>query len=96
MLQEETGIKDDTLQLHTAYTSYDYRSGWNSAWGLMKDMELVINQGGVYLFSTTQPDSWKQELANLESRGIGERTGEGFGQVEICSPFHLVFREEAK
>ncbi|AFZ42901.1 CRISPR-associated RAMP protein, Csx10 family [Halothece sp. PCC 7418] len=96
MLQEETGIKDDSLKLHTAYTSYDYRSGWNSAWGLMKDMELVTNRGGVYLFSTTQPDSWEQELENLENRGIGERTYEGFGQVQICSPFHGVFREEAK
>lgn len=94
MLQEETGIEDDTLQLHTAYTTYDYRSGWNSAWGLMKDMELVTNRGGVYLFSTAKPDSWEQKLEKLENRGIGDRTAEGFGQVEICSPFHLVFREE--
>lgn len=96
MLQEEVGIKDDSLLLHTAYTSYDYRSGWNSAWGLMKDMELVINRGGVYLFSTTQADSWEKALEKLKNRGIGERTCEGFGQVEICSRFHLVFREEAK
>lgn len=95
MLQEETGITDDTLELHTAYTSYDYRSGWNSAWGLMKDQVLVTNRGGVYLFSTAKPELWEEALIHLEATGIGERTCEGFGEVQICSPFHCVFREEA-
>ncbi len=96
MLQQETGKKDETLQLHTAYTSYDYRSGWNAAWGLMKDQVLVTNRGGVYFFSTTKPDLWEETLANLEQTGIGDRTAEGFGQIQICSPFHSIFREEAK
>lgn len=95
LLQQETGIEDDTLQLQTAYTSYDYRSGWNSAWGLMKDQALVTNRGGVYLFSTANPEIWQEALIRLEQTGIGERTWEGFGQVQICSPFHFVFREEA-
>ena len=96
MLQEEIEKKDETLQLHTAYTSYDYRSGWNTAWGLIKDQVLVINRGGVYFFSTAKPELWEETLTNLELTGIGERTGEGFGQVRICSPFHTIFREEAK
>ena len=43
--------KDKFLKLEVAYSSYNYRSGWNAAWGLMKDIELVTNRGGVYLFS---------------------------------------------
>lgn len=95
MLQQLTDIQDSSLKLEAAYSSYDYRSGWNSAWGLMKDVELVTNKGAVYLFSTTQPEQWYPALAELELKGIGEKTCEGFGQLEICNDFHLVFREDS-
>lgn len=95
MLQQQAGIADESLQLHTAYSSYDYRSGWNSAWGLMKDIALVTNLGSVYLFSTLQPETWQNAFTQLEETGIGERSCEGFGQLQICHPFHSVFREEA-
>jgi CRISPR-associated protein Csx10 len=95
MLQQFASIGDESLKLESAYSSYDYRSGWNAAWGLMKDVELVTNKGSVYLFSTTQPDSWLEVLEELELKGVGERTPEGFGQVQVCNDFHLVFREKA-
>ncbi len=95
MLKEFATVEDSSLQLEVAYSSYDYYSGWNAAWGLMKDVELVTNKGGVYLFSTTQPNLWFPALETLESKGVGERTNEGFGQIQICNEFHLVFREEA-
>ncbi|MBN3927337.1 CRISPR-associated RAMP protein Csx10 [Nostoc sp. NMS4] len=95
MLQQLTGVNDPSLQLYTAYSSYEYRSGWNSAWGLMKDVELVTNRGGVYLFSTENKDLWLKPWEDLEIYGIGDRTSEGFGQVQICNEFHSVFREEA-
>ena len=95
MLQQFAAIEDSSLKLEAAYSSYDYKSGWNSAWGLMKDVELVTNKGGVYLFSTTQRDLWIEKLGELEVRGVGDRTCEGFGQILICNEFHLVFRENA-
>lgn len=95
MLCQFTGITDPSLTLHVAYSGYDYRSGWNAAWGMMKDVELITNKGAVYLFSTTQPDPWIAALEKLELQGVGERTSEGFGQVQICNEFHLIFREEA-
>lgn len=95
MLQQFTSVNDSHLQLHASYSSYDYLSGWNSAWGLMKDVELITNKGGVYLFSTTQPNLWTEKLQDLEVNGVGDRTCEGFGQVQICNDFHLVLREEA-
>ncbi|MFB2967476.1 CRISPR-associated RAMP protein Csx10 [Aerosakkonema sp. BLCC-F183] len=94
MLKKFTGVKDSTLKLEAAYSSYDYRSGWNSAWGLMKDVELITNKGAVYLFSTAQRDAWMKALENLEIVGVGDRTCEGFGQIEVCNEFHLVFQEE--
>ena len=89
------GVDDSDLQLHATYSSYDYRSGWNAAWGLMKDVEMVTNKGAVYFFSTSSLESWKPALKELEHRGVGERTPEGFGQVQVCSNFHQVFREDA-
>lgn len=87
--------KTQFLELEVAYSSYDYRSGWNSAWGLMKDVELVTNKGSVYLFSTNDIERWYPTLKELEITGVGDRTTEGFGQVQICQEFHQVFRERA-
>ncbi|AFY33110.1 CRISPR-associated RAMP protein Csx10 [Calothrix sp. PCC 7507] len=95
MLKEFAKV-DSLPEIHVAYSSYEYRSGWNSAWGLMKDVELVTNKGSVYLFSTTEPEKWYAALEIIEAKGIGDRTCEGFGQVEICNEFHQVFREDAK
>ena len=97
MLQQFAGIEDASLKLETAYSSYDYRSGWNSAWGLMKDVDLVTNKSAVYLFSTThdKENEWIEALKKLEMNGVGDRTCEGFGQIKVCNEFHNVFREEA-
>ncbi|MFQ3612633.1 MAG: CRISPR-associated RAMP protein Csx10 [Cyanobacteriota bacterium] len=95
MLQEETGVEDGSLCLELAFSSYDYVSGWNAAWGLFKDVDLVTSPGSVFLFSTTQLDRWIPALTDLEQIGVGERTSEGFGQVEVCSEFHLHFWENA-
>jgi CRISPR-associated protein Csx10 len=95
MLRSFAQVTDDTLELHAAYTSYDYVSGWNSAWGLMKDVELITTKGSAYLFSTENIDRWYEPLTTLEQKGIGERTLEGFGQIEICNSFHNIFREDA-
>jgi CRISPR-associated protein Csx10 len=97
MLCEFVGLEDDnSLKLEVAYSSYNYRSGWNLSWGLMKDIELMTNRGAVYLFSTNQQDLWLEKLQELELTGVGDRTAEGFGQVQICNEFHSVFREHAK
>jgi CRISPR-associated protein Csx10 len=101
MLKQFTGIADPSLKLHVVYSSYDYRSGWNAAWGLMKDVELVTNRGCVYLFSVEVNEKgdrfaeWLEALELLEITGVGDRTSEGFGQVQVCNDFHLVLREES-
>lgn len=98
MLQTFAAMEQYALpQLHTAYSSYAYRSGWNAAWGLMKDVEAIVNKGATYLFSIpeTDKDAWIAALATLEEGGVGDRTAEGFGQVQVCNQFHLVVRENA-
>jgi CRISPR-associated protein Csx10 len=97
ILQNFGSINDSSLELHVAYSSYDYASGWNSAWGLMKDVDLITNKGGVYLFSTTKDrqNEWIEALKKLEMEGVGDLTCEGFGQIQVCNEFHTVFREGA-
>ncbi|MEM6838063.1 MAG: CRISPR-associated RAMP protein Csx10 [Cyanobacteria bacterium P01_C01_bin.120] len=82
-------------ELEMAYSSYGYRSGWNAAWGLAKDIELVTTMGSVFLFSmpTSDENGWLEKLAKLELTGIGNRTSEGFGQIRVCDEFHQVMRE---
>jgi CRISPR-associated protein Csx10 len=95
LLQAAVGNLPGDVILEGAYSSYDYRSGWNSAWGLMKDTELITDRGSVYLFSVDKDheQAWINALTDLESRGIGDRTMEGFGQVRVCDEFHCVLRE---
>jgi CRISPR-associated protein Csx10 len=97
MLQSATGLNIGDLQLHATYSSYSQRSGWSSAWGLPKDVELTTDRGSVYLFSVDERDrpAWITALENLEIWGIGKATAEGFGQVRVCDEFHNVLREEA-
>jgi CRISPR-associated protein Csx10 len=94
MLQQFAKVEDSSLKLEAAYSSYDYLSGWNAAWGLMKDVELITNKGSVYLFSTSQAEPWIERLGELEISGLGDRTCEGFGQIQICNQCHNVFRDE--
>ncbi|MGF1524258.1 MAG: CRISPR-associated RAMP protein Csx10 [Leptolyngbyaceae cyanobacterium] len=95
MLCQLTNMTGSDINLEMAYSSYDYRSGWNAAWGLPKDVELITKMGSVFLFSVpeTQAEQWQAKLAALEWRGVGDRTAEGFGQIKVCDEFHLIFRE---
>lgn len=94
MLQNYCKVNDDSLQLVRAYSGYDYRGGWNVAWGLPKDVDVVVPRGSVFLFWTKHPERWDRALLDLERWGIGERTAEGFGQVRICDEFHLLARRD--
>lgn len=95
MLGQFVGISPDDIKLEMAYSSYDYRSGWNAAWGLPKDVELVTKSGGVFLYSIppAEKESWCKKLANIELWGVGDRANEGFGQVRVCDEFHQIMRE---
>jgi CRISPR-associated protein Csx10 len=97
MLAPLIGLSEHEIWLHRACSSYDYRSGWNAAWGLPKDTELVTNMGSVMMYSvkTERLAACYEGLAKLEQVGIGSRCSEGYGQVKVCDEFHLIMREES-
>jgi len=82
-------------KLARCYASAEYRGGWNTAWGLPKDTELVARLGSVYVYHIAKPPDDQQLLAalnELEEWGVGERRVEGFGQVRVCDEFHQVIQ----
>ena len=93
MLREATGVVDDSLKLLRAYASYDYRGGWNTGQRLPKDTDLVTRMGSVWVFQVDNLAPWLGPLADMEVRGVGERTAEGFGEVVICDAFHVAGKE---
>ena len=95
MLQEMTGCEIE-VTLVRSFASYGYVGGWNAAWGLPKETDLVTQMGSVFVFHTPDIDSWMSALQTLEDIGIGNRREEGFGQITICDLFHLRTREQVK
>ncbi|MCG2738573.1 MAG: CRISPR-associated RAMP protein Csx10 [Thermoplasmatales archaeon] len=65
-------------------------SGWSTAWGLPKETTFGAAMGSTYAFRIKEKvESIYQILKDIEQRGVGERTDEGYGDVMICHPFHM-------
>jgi len=78
------------------YTNAAHRGGWNTAWGLPKDTEIVSKMSGVYIYHIPTEfvdERWMRALSDLELGGVGQRRGEGFGQVRVCDDFHCDIQE---
>jgi CRISPR-associated protein Csx10 len=93
---EMLGAAGRNATLLRCYASAGYNGGWNTAWGLPKDTELVARTGSVYVYHTTASagdESWLEAIRALEENGVGERRQEGFGQVRICDEFHGSIQE---
>ncbi|MBM3237486.1 hypothetical protein FJZ31_14445 [Candidatus Poribacteria bacterium] len=93
MLQKATNC-DAQVELLRSYARYTYCNGWNAAWGMLKETEVITQMGSVFVFKTKNIEAWYEPLRKLELYGIGERRGEGFGQLKICDEFHLRTRDE--
>ncbi len=64
--------------------------GWNAMAKLPKEDVTAIEKGSVFIFSVkTLNDGILDKLYDFETKGIGKRTGEGFGRLSICDLFHI-------
>jgi CRISPR-associated protein Csx10 len=91
LIPEMLGSSGEHATLIRSYASVDYRGGWNTAWRLPKDIDLVARIGSVYVFHTTNrhdDETWLDGLRDLEGHGVGLRLVEGYGQVRVCDEFH--------
>jgi CRISPR-associated protein Csx10 len=70
-------------------TSPEFESGWSTAWGLPKEVQLAANLGSTYVFRVErETDELYETLETLENAGVGDRCDEGYGDVLVCHPFH--------
>jgi|GEM_PF-657808 len=70
-------------------------SGWSAAWGLPKPVAPVLAAGSVFVVRVPQHQRqpFLDFLTAIEQDGLGERRAEGWGEVSICDPFHVVHDE---
>lgn len=66
--------------------------GWNALLRMPKQERIGLDAGGVVLVAVQGEESdIINALEKIERYGLGERLGEGFGQVIPCHPFHNDF-----
>jgi CRISPR-associated protein Csx10 len=79
-----------SLCLKRHFAAFRQVSGWRNVWGLPTADEAAIEKGSCFLYGIegAPPDDLADRCRALEASGIGLRTGEGFGEIAFCEPFH--------
>lgn len=77
-----------------AFANHYQIGGWSSAWLMPKPIIPAISAGSVFLYRVAGGDSdlarvVLKRLAILEREGVGQRREEGYGWLQVCTPFHL-------
>lgn len=78
------------MRLHYAVQSTRWVGGWDELRRLPRPPQLAVQQGSVWVYAVPAADlsqaiSW---WLDVESQGLGERRGEGFGRLMLLHPFH--------
>ena len=68
MLKQMAGCTDRNDTFIRSFASYDYVGGWNAAWRLPKETELVTKMGSLFLFHTP----WILTRGSLNLQDIGK------------------------
>jgi len=82
---------ENGLAMVRSFARQGVSGGWHWGAGLPRRTELSTAMGSVFLFRVGgyRVQEMLGPLADLEQRGLGRERERGFGQVQICSPFHL-------
>lgn len=59
--------------------------GWNNAWQMRRPTRFGLAPGSCFAFEV-EPVPSADALARLQARGLGERRGEGYGEVVFNAP----------
>lgn len=76
------------LDLKKSFVRSQRNDGWNSAWREPRPTHFGLAAGSCFLFSAQQPIAGAA-LARLEAEGLGERRGEGYGEIRVNAPLLL-------
>ncbi len=88
---DELGLAEEGIELVRAFARHEAIGGWLMGAGLPRSTELSTAMGSVFLYRVRGlgQDELQDALTRLERRGVGRERERGFGQVQVCSPFHL-------
>ena len=92
------GTADLPFTLEKIYTETTLYSGYDTAreWGKWRDTvpDLLLKMGTSLLLRIKegQRDAALTLLTQLEENGIGERCRDGYGQIAVCHPLHIIGR----
>lgn len=90
-------LSEGKIRSLTAVTRHEIVRGWQAAHGLPKTDEFALVSGAVYAYEYQGPAEWLWErLHQLRRTGVGLRRNEGFGDVLINDPFHLLSSPSAE
>ena len=74
-----------TLTAKAAFVRSFRDDGWNNAWKEPRPTRFGLAAGSCFYFSSDQEIDGKL-LSALEAKGLGERRGEGYGEVRVNPP----------
>lgn len=88
---EQLNLGHDKISLIRSFARHRTVGGWAAGAGLPRTTELATVMGSVFVYRVEGADLEEllPSLEELKRRGVGRERERGFGQVQICSPFHL-------
>ena len=78
-------LGDDSLRITQAFARSHREEGWNRAWAEARVTRFGLAAGSCFLITTDNPVD-PVRLAHIARHGLGERRGEGYGEVQINAP----------
>lgn len=78
-------------ELAHVFTGYELKGGWRLSDGGWAESRHYLVAGSVLVLRVPPEDAGElvQRCAEVERLGIGDRTEDGFGQVEVCASYHV-------
>lgn len=70
-------------------------TGWSGAWRLPKPIQSAVAAGSVIVVRVPRAEQTQllDFLEEIAENGLGERCAEGWGELHLCDPFHIIFDE---
>ena len=84
-----TNILKTKVTVKKAFSTLQKIQGWSGEWGLPREQAIGIAAGSCFKLEITATNQGMEGINKLIQRGLGVRTGEGFGWVTV-NPFWLV------
>jgi CRISPR-associated protein Csx10 len=81
-LAEGLKVKEGELKLVSAFVRRKTVGGYSAVWQLPRSQWSGFEVGSVFVFEVTG-QGWENNIASAEEKGLGLRTGEGFGRFVL-------------